>query len=166
MSIPIDITRIHWDGAGISRFEITGNRSFANLQAQDPTATVEIEQRAQISQNLAQSKVAITLCSDFVVRVGAPSPPTGIGGRFELRFFFTVANLAELTVEVEGHPAPFVHPQLAVLLVGLAYSTARGILWTRLAGTALEGITLPIIAPGELLQAPAPAEPEPPQVND
>ena len=155
MTIPIDLSKIRWIGGEINRFEVNGQGSATTILEQDPTASVLISRQAQVGQDNAQRTVGIQLHLSFILTSGAPAKPAAITGYFVLDFIFTVDNLAELLLPGEGQAEPVAHPELVLTLAGVAYSTARGILWTRLAGTALDGITLPIIHPGELFQ-PAP----------
>ena len=158
MTTPIDLTKIRWMGGDISQFEVLGNGSFQTLAAHDPSAGVAITRQAQLGYDAAASTVGIQLRLGYTVTVGEATPPPGISGRFVLDFIFAVDNLPDFLTEAEtaGPADPSVHPQLVLLLASVAYSTARGILWTRLAGTALEGITLPLIDPHELFQPTAP----------
>ena len=151
-ALPIDLEKIQWNGGGIPKFEVNGTRSQQDLRASDPTANIEVKQRLRLGQDLAHNQVVIILNVDIISTVGKPAKPADISGHFELLFSYTVQNLAELVEPLEGESEPLVHPQLAVLLAGVAYSTARGILWTRLAGTPLDGITLPILDSRKLLQ--------------
>ena len=156
MAIPIDSTKIHWNGIGIAEFQVRGQQAVKELLARDPTATVNIEQQAQILHDPAQAKVVVVLHIQMQTLVGKSARPIDLSGKFELQLFFEVENLAELMLTDDEHPEPIVHPQLGLMLASIAYSTARGILWTRLAGTPLEGISLPIIEPRNLFLSPPP----------
>ena len=150
MAIPIDLSKIRWVGGDIDQFEVSGKGSVQQLLAADPTAEVVITRQAQLGYDAAANTVVVQLRIGYSVAAGESSPPPDISGRFVLEFIFTVDNLPELLIEEKGQPASAVHPQLVLLLTSVAYSTARGILWTRLAGTVLEGVTLPLIDPREL----------------
>ncbi|MCC6761703.1 MAG: hypothetical protein IT252_10830 [Chitinophagaceae bacterium] len=69
--------------------------------------------------------------------------------KFHFVYIFKVENLDELTrvdgegVEIDG--------RLANAIASVAYSTSRGVLLTRLQGTALQDFVLPVIDPNELL---------------
>lgn len=158
---PIDLAKIAWTGGGVSRFEVSGQEYAQALALRDDTTTFQTENDAALSHDLSTGTATVELGIELRVMAGVPPQPTGISGRFELVFLFSIGNLTELLSGVEG-PIPAVHPQLALLLTSVAYSTARGILHTRLAGTPLEGINLPLINPRQLLQpAPPPAAPKP-----
>jgi hypothetical protein len=157
MTIPIDLSKIRWVSGEIEQFEVSGKGSVQQLLAADPTTEVVITRQAQLGFDVAANTVGVQIRIGYTVAAGESSPPTDISGRFVLDFIFTVDNLLELLIEEKGQPASAVHPQLVLLLTSVAYSTARGILWTRLAGTALEGVTLPLIDPRELFQPAAPA---------
>lgn len=66
-------------------------------------------------------------------------------------FYFKVENMLEFVSEVNGKTA--FTGQLLGTLIGLSYSTLRGILYSRLAETKLNGVILPVVNPNELLQS-------------
>jgi hypothetical protein len=74
----------------------------------------------------------------------------GLKGYYELGFRFKVTNLKELTRKIDGQDA--VDGHLLATIAGIAYSTARGIVMERTAGTFFNGIILPVIDPKQLLQ--------------
>lgn len=77
--------------------------------------------------------------------------PNGVRGHFWLRFNFEVLNLAELLGDAEP---PVLPPALGLTLLGIAYSTARGLVMAKIAATVLQGVTLPIVDVRELAQPP------------
>lgn len=156
MENPIDLTKVRWIGGDIDQFEVRGKGSFKQLLTEDPTVNVVITRQAKLGYDAAANTVGIQLRFGYSVTTGKASPPPDISGRFVLDFIFAVDNLPDFLTKSEGKTVPTVHPQLVLLLSSVAYSTARGILWTRLAGTVLEGVSLPLIDPRELFQPAAP----------
>ncbi len=71
-------------------------------------------------------------------------------GYFHLVFIYHVENLNDLAKPDDKNLIEL-HPVLANALSSVTYSTSRGILITRLQGTALENFVLPIINPNKLL---------------
>lgn len=71
-------------------------------------------------------------------------------GNFHLVFIYRVENLNELA-KLDEKNLIELHPGLANALSSVTYSTSRGILLTRLQGTALQNFLLPIINPNKLL---------------
>ena len=158
--IPIDLAQITWTSGNVTRLEVAGTQVAKQLLRDDATAAIAVAHRAEFAHDAEAGEVAILLYLDLAITTGTPPQPTGTNGRFELDFIFAIGNLPELLVATD-QPEPQIHPQLLLILLSVAYSTARGILWTRLAGTPLEGITLPLIHPAQLLQPAAPAAPGP-----
>lgn len=155
-SVPINLTQIAWTSGNVTRFEVAGTQGAKQVLRDDPTAAIVVTHRADVAHNAEDGEVVIFLRINLGLTTGELSQPTGISGQFELDFTFAIGNLPDLLVET-NQPEPQLHPQLVLMLTSVAYSTARGILWTRLAGTPLEGITLPLINPVQLLQPVAPA---------
>lgn len=73
----------------------------------------------------------------------------GVRGHFWLRFTFEVLNLAALLGDAAP---PVVPPALYLTLLGIAYSTARGLVMAKIAATVLQGVTLPIVDVRELVR--------------
>jgi hypothetical protein len=71
-------------------------------------------------------------------------------GNFHLIFIYQIENLEELAIP-EKNKRLNLNPSLANALSSVTYSTSRGILLTRLQGTALQNFVLPIINPNKLL---------------
>jgi len=109
-----------------------------------------LNQRVSVEHDVANTFVLISLrvaCAQ--VRDDESNQTTT--GRFHFRFFFNIDDLGDLMVESPPNPFPIVDPNLAATLTSIAYSTARGMIWARTAGTPLEGFGLPIINPMKLL---------------
>lgn len=71
-------------------------------------------------------------------------------GNFHLTFIFNIENLNELAIpDTDDHIN--LNGSLGNALASITYSTTRGILLTRLKGTALENFILPVIDPNELV---------------
>lgn len=73
-------------------------------------------------------------------------------GNFHLIFIYRIENLEQLTTP-EKNKRLNLNPGLANALSSVTYSTSRGILLTRLQGTALQNFVLPIIDPNKLLKS-------------
>lgn len=71
-------------------------------------------------------------------------------GNFHLVFIYYVENLEDLATRNKNNLIDL-HPALGNTLSSITYSTARGVLLTRLQGTALQDLILPIINPNNLL---------------
>jgi hypothetical protein len=74
-----------------------------------------------------------------------------VEGRFWLRFTFKVNNAAELLGDKAEDSSANLPSAVYLLLLSVAYSTARGMLMGKTAGTPLQGVILPIVDVRELL---------------
>lgn len=71
-------------------------------------------------------------------------------GSFHFVYIFQVENLEELAVPDKNYRIGM-NEGLGKALASIAYSTSRGILFTRLKGTSLENFVLPVIESDKLL---------------
>ncbi len=91
--------------------------------------------------------------ADFTIEIKTDSKGGNIKesiGSFHLVFIYKVENLEELA-KVDKSNLIEINPLLGNALSSITYSTSRGILLTRLQGTALQTFILPIINPNKLL---------------
>jgi len=105
----------------------------------------------QIGINLTDNLVK----ADFVIEIKTESEGKNSSeatGSFHMIFIYEVKNLNELATPNENKSSVEVDQLLGNALSSITYSTARGILLTRLQGTALQHFILPIINPNSLLQ--------------
>lgn len=72
-------------------------------------------------------------------------------GEFGIEFQFRVENMKDFAEAKENGNIVF-DSILGITMMGIAYSTARGIILQRTEGTLLSGVILPVIDPAELLQ--------------
>ncbi len=92
--------------------------------------------------------------ADFTISVKTDSQgenESEASGNFHLIFIYQIENLEELATSDKNQRLSL-NPSLANALSSVTYSTSRGILLTRLQGTALQNFVLPIINPNKLLQ--------------
>jgi hypothetical protein len=107
-----------------------------------------LENSLQLGFNLQEKLVK----SDFIIEIKTDSKGANskeATGSFHLVFIFSVENLDELT-QLNKNIVKL-HPDLGNALSAITYSTSRGILLTRLQGTAFQKFILPVINPNKLL---------------
>jgi hypothetical protein len=109
----------------------------------------QLDKSLQLGFNL-EDKMAK---ADFTVSVKTDSKgenESEATGNFHLIFIYRIENLEDLAMP-EKNKRLNLNPGLANALSSVTYSTSRGILLTRLQGTALQNFILPIINPNKLL---------------
>ena len=92
--------------------------------------------------------------ADFTIEIKTESKgqtTKEASGYFHLVFIYLVQNLND-AAKPDGKNLIELHHGLANALSSVTYSTSRGILLTRLQGSALQNLVLPIINPNKLLQ--------------
>lgn len=112
-------------------------------------AGFQLDNSLQLSFNL-EDNLAKT---DFTINIKTDSKGENekeSTGNFHLIYIYQVENLKELAIP-EKNKNLNLNPGLANALSSVTYSTSRGILITRLQGTALQHFILPIINPNNLL---------------
>ncbi|WP_426790658.1 hypothetical protein [Sphingobacterium sp. WOUb80] len=97
-----------------------------------------------IKHNLERKSFKISLLVSF-------SCTEQVFAEYLYEFYFKVENILDFLSEKDGRTA--FTGQLLGTLIGLSYSTLRGILYSRLAETNLNGIILPVVNPNALLNS-------------
>ncbi|GJM32391.1 MAG: hypothetical protein DHS20C18_13920 [Saprospiraceae bacterium] len=82
---------------------------------------------------------------------GAEQNPLGVKVEYGIEFHFLVDNFKDFVKEGKNKEVQ-IEISLAATLFGMAYSTARGIVFERTRGTFFAGVILPVIDPYEALK--------------
>jgi hypothetical protein len=107
-----------------------------------------LENSLQLGFNLKEKLIK----SDFIIELKTDSKGANAQeatGSFHLVFIFKVENLDELVQQNKNTIK--LNPDFGNALAAITYSTSRGILLTRLQGTAFQNFILPVINPNKLL---------------
>lgn len=87
-------------------------------------------------------------------RPGEDGQPPLIKANFSIDFDFQIDNIMELIlVDKESKAIMHASRELGISLMGIAYSTARGIILTRTGGTVLNGLVLPVVDTAKLFDS-------------
>jgi hypothetical protein len=119
---------------------------FNNANVEGFVFDVDFEMAFNLEDSLAKTdfKLEITTKSKEAVEQEAR-------GSFHFVYVYKVANLKELAVPDQSNDL-VLDQGLGNALASITYSTSRGILFSRLNGTAMEKFVLPVIDPDNLLQ--------------
>lgn len=101
-----------------------------------------------VMHHLDDERIKIELHLDLSI----PEKPAGGNARFVIDFHFQIENLRRF-YELKEDNKPLFSGLLIATLLGLSFSTSRGIVYERLSNTHLKGIILPVVDPGKMLEA-------------
>lgn len=102
----------------------------------------------ELSVNIKFKKLRIVFFCELDTEEKETNKKIGITGRFEISFFFIIDNLDEIIGE---GPEFEVNQDIGVTISNIAYSTARGIIFTRCQGTILKHFLLPVLPTDEII---------------
>ena len=102
------------------------------------------ESRFDFVDNTARFRLHILLDGQ-----NADGIPLGLEAEFTIDYYYIVENLPDFIVHHNGDT--LVHPILGATLLGISFSTSRGIVMERTKGTPLAGFILPVINPMQTL---------------
>lgn len=112
----------------------------------------QIENSLQLGFNLDEKLIKADFVIDLKTQSNEPNSKEATGN-FHLVFIYQIENLQDLAKTDENNLIEL-HPGLTNAISSVTYSTARGILLTRLQGTAFQNFILPVINPNKLLHPP------------
>jgi hypothetical protein len=100
--------------------------------------------------NIPEKKIRII----FSCEIQAESPAdraTLITAKFDLAYYFKVDNLNDLISEHNEGQEIVIDKEVSISLSNIAYSTSRGIIFTRCQGTALGKVIIPILSTDKIV---------------
>lgn len=108
----------------------------------------EIKLGQNTALNIENKNVRIRL-NVQIEAMKAETEPIGLSGDYGLEFQIRVENLEEFVTEKDG--IMIIDRKLGNTLIGIVFSTARGIIFERTSSTFFNGVLLPVIDPNTLL---------------
>ncbi len=109
----------------------------------------ELENSLQLAFNLEEKLVKVDYRIDILSDSKGGNAKEA-SARFHFVYIYKVENLKELAVSDDASLIDL-DQHLANALSSITYSTSRGVLLTRLQGTAFQNFILPVINPNKLL---------------
>jgi len=143
----VDPTKIVLEGISILRAAIDPSDAYIAAPTQPATSAWTCNTAWNIDHKTSTIMFSIRIDLQGVDKKGKE---IGLKGYYELGFRFKITNLKDLTQKIEGNDA--VDGSLLATIAGIAYSTTRGIVMERTAGTFFNGVVLPVIDPKQLLE--------------
>lgn len=106
---------------------------------------------ASIGVNAREKIVGVKLLIDVKATISGQDTSELVAS-YTHELVFIIDNLEDFADSVENQPEPKVDRLMLATLLGIAYSTVRGIIYTRTQGPDFKGILLPVIDPKKLLK--------------
>lgn len=135
----------------INLFHIHVNESVINAVAYEKKPNYAINVGHVLMHNLELERLKINLIIELKADRKDKQRDTEISNaRFNIEFHFQIENLKDFyLLNEEQHPV--FNGLLIATLLGLSFSTARGIIYERLSKTAMAGIILPVVSPQKMM---------------
>lgn len=108
-----------------------------------------LDNKLQLGFDIENKLVRADFTIDIHTESGGRNPSESTGN-FHLVFIYNIENLDGLAKPDKNNSVEL-DPALGNALSSVTYSTSRGVLLTRLQGTALQNFVLPVINPNTLL---------------
>lgn len=149
MSQPsVDPALIHLIGIRIIKEHLESSEEFLEFPVQVESFVFghDYNQSLNLDTNGLRARLFLRLKA-----VNDKNEDLGLEAEYGVEFHFMVDNLNDF-VEKQENEVIKLRGALSATLAGISYSSARGIVWEKLSGTAFSHIVLPVINPSELLQ--------------
>lgn len=131
---------------GVYRAIVTSSEEFMDNPVKPDGFEIKLGQNTAL--DIENKNVRIRL-NVQIEAMKAESEPIGLSGDFGLEFQIQVENLEEYVTEKDG--IMIIDRKLGNTLIGIVFSTARGIIYERTSSTFFNGVLLPVIDPNTLL---------------
>lgn len=133
----------------INIFKANLETSEEYLESPQKSSSFEFNIGHEIAHNYGENRSRYRLF--FLLNaLDTEGAPLGVEVEYGIEFHFEVDNFKELTKKTKDGQLQ-IHLDLAATLFGMAYSTARGIVFERTRGTFFDGVILPVIDPYKAL---------------
>jgi len=135
----------------INLFHIQVNESVINAVSEKKKQNYAINVGHVLMHNLELERLKINMVIELKSETSVEHTDAEISNaHFNIEFHFQIKNLKNFyTLNEKG--SPVFHGLLIATLLGLSFSTARGIVYERLRKTTMEGIILPIVSPQKMM---------------
>jgi hypothetical protein len=110
---------------------------------------IEVQYKQDSAFNIEKKRIRIRLTTSLE-GLDKNRERLGVSGEFMLEFHIYVDNMEDYIIE--EYEEKRVSDLLGNTLMGIVYSTARGIIYERIHGTYLSGCILPVIDPRNLIK--------------
>jgi hypothetical protein len=138
----VDIELLRIDEIVINNAAIENNTELSFLEKDK--YYFEINYNFSAGINPSQKKVRVIINCNISTFLNS-NEKIDINGKFEIAYFFSVEKLLNTGEEIE------INSDLASSLANIAYSTSRGIIYTRCQGTILQKLILPVTSTKRLV---------------
>lgn len=101
------------------------------------------------SHNLKDERIRIKILINLL---NQPTDGQISEANFEIDFHFKIQHLQNFYTLKEGTNIPVISANLIATILGISFSTARGLLFERLANTNFQGVILPVVSPKKMLE--------------
>jgi hypothetical protein len=101
-----------------------------------------------VMHNLAEDRIKIGLIIELIGE--EETRETNTKAHFNIDFHYCIKELISF-YNLDNNKNPIFEGILIATLLGIAFSTARGLIYERLSNTAMSGIILPIVSPQKML---------------
>ena len=125
--------------------EILNSKIREGNKPTEPSYDIEVAHKT--GHNLRDERIRIKLLINLSDH---PQKEKGNMLDFEIDFHFKIQNLHNFYDIVEDN-TPLFSSNLIATLLGISFSTARGMLYERMANTNFRGVILPVISPIKML---------------
>jgi hypothetical protein len=134
--------KIHLNHIVIVKNDITGiNTSLKTLDIQLGVAHT-------IMHNLKEERIKIGLLLDLLSE--SVEKENNVNMKFNIDFHYKIDDLIN-HYELDENNSPIFSGQFIATLLGISFSTARGIIYQKLSDVNLKGIILPVVSPQKML---------------
>lgn len=131
----------------ISLFYIKVNESNINDSSKIEGLNFIVNVAQNILNNLKDERIKIGLILD----IKSSDVENQFNANFNIDFHFKIKDLKDFYTLPEDGDNPIFSGLFLTTLIGISFSTARGIIYERLSKTNMKNVILPVISPSKIL---------------
>ncbi len=142
----VDPTKMRIDRITMIHGKLEATEAYLNKPQQPAQVKVDFGHRSGIGWKAERTWHRLYVELEALDEKGKP---LGLTASYAFEFHFTIHGLGAFATKMD-EGASALHPVMANTLMGIIFSTVRGMVLERTKGTYFDGVILPVIAPGDL----------------
>ena len=142
-SSTFNINNVRINNIIVTNAQINNENNLLSLE--NGNHSFNLTYRFDLAVNLEESKLRLVFKCDLQTFEKNKKTVLPVKGTFEIAYFFSIDNLVNLIEDKLE-----INNELSLALTNIAYSTSRGIIYTRCQGTILNKWILPLMSDEEM----------------
>jgi len=134
----------------INLFHLNVVESHINAVQYEKKPKYSVKVGHSLMHNIELKRLKINMIIELDALAEEQEKPNS-NARFVIEFHFQIENIDDFMM-LKSENDPVFHSLLIATLLGICYSTARGVVYQSISKTAMAGVILPVVSPQKMMR--------------